>query len=168
MQQKIVYKDANGTTVVIAPAICNLSYEEIARKDVPKGVKYWVVDSNSVPSDISDWDWDTSKETWVALPKKDPLIEWRKGASLDRSDFCLACVKAGILPPNDAIKAAKGDWPDTFSSIFSSMNEVESLVAQIEWASVSKIRRSHPLISALANLANIPDNVVDKMFGWEG
>ena len=32
---------------------CSLTYEEVAKKDVPKGLKYKIVNESDLPSDLS-------------------------------------------------------------------------------------------------------------------
>jgi len=34
-------------------AKCSLTYEEVAKKDVPKGLKYKIVNESDLPSDLS-------------------------------------------------------------------------------------------------------------------
>lgn len=50
MKQKIIYKQENGVlALVIAATDCGLSINEIARKDVPAGVPYLIVDDHTIP-----------------------------------------------------------------------------------------------------------------------
>jgi hypothetical protein len=52
MEKRIVYKNQNGGVSVLIPAPdCGLSLEEIAQKDVPKGVQYAIVDVADIPND---------------------------------------------------------------------------------------------------------------------
>ena len=51
MNKRIIYKNADGTIGIIIPANCDLTVEEIARKDVPTGLSYKIVDVSEVPSD---------------------------------------------------------------------------------------------------------------------
>ena len=93
------------------------------------------------------------------------LADWRGRASLYRRDFCIALKRAGILPVAEAIAAAKGDWPTTFETALSSLTQDEQDEAQIEWASVIEIRRSHPIIAMLGVAAGLTDVQVDTLFG---
>ena len=48
---KIVYKNTDGTVGVITPAKkCKLTIEEIAKKDVPKGLDWRIVDVDLIPT----------------------------------------------------------------------------------------------------------------------
>ena len=94
-----------------------------------------------------------------------PIEDIRAGASLDLIDFINALVGAGILPPAEAIDAAKGNWPATFSAALAGMPDAQKVAAQIEWAAVQRIRRNHPLIAMLAAAANLTDAQVDALFG---
>ena len=51
MDKRIIYKNTNGTIAIIIPANCGLTVEQIAKKDVPTGLKYKIVDVSEVPSD---------------------------------------------------------------------------------------------------------------------
>lgn len=52
MTQRIIYQNDNGGVSVITPAPnCGLTIEQIARKDVPTGKPYKIVDGSEVPSD---------------------------------------------------------------------------------------------------------------------
>jgi hypothetical protein len=59
---RIIYETEEGGVAVIIPAPeCNLTIEEIAAKDVPKGVSYHIVDASEVPSDRTfrgAWSWE--------------------------------------------------------------------------------------------------------------
>lgn len=50
--KRIIYKTDEGGVAVIVPAPeCPLSVEETAKKDVPSGKAYKIVDTDTVPSD---------------------------------------------------------------------------------------------------------------------
>lgn len=50
--KRIIYKQDNGTIAIIIPAINEKrSIEEIARKDVPTGKAYKIVDVSDISSD---------------------------------------------------------------------------------------------------------------------
>jgi len=52
MNTRIIFPNDEGGVSVIVPAPnCGLSIEEIARKDVPAGKPYQIVDVSEVPSD---------------------------------------------------------------------------------------------------------------------
>jgi len=52
MTQRIIYQNDNGGVSVITPAPnCGLTIEQIAKKDVPTGKPYKIVDGSEVPSD---------------------------------------------------------------------------------------------------------------------
>ena len=49
--QRIIYQTDEGSVAVIVPSHnCELTIEQIARKDVPTGYKYKIVDVSEVPS----------------------------------------------------------------------------------------------------------------------
>lgn len=50
--KRIVYPtDEGGVAVIIPVPDCGLSLEEIAKKDVPSGVPYKIVDVSNIPED---------------------------------------------------------------------------------------------------------------------
>jgi len=52
--KRIIFPNDDGGVSVIVPSDnCGLSVEEIARKDVPSGKAYQIVDVTDVPSDRS-------------------------------------------------------------------------------------------------------------------
>jgi len=54
MSQKIIYPQENGSIAMIIPASnCGVSIEEIARKDVPPGIPYLIVNDQDLPEDDS-------------------------------------------------------------------------------------------------------------------
>jgi hypothetical protein len=61
MSQKIIYPQEDGSIAMIIPAPdCGVTIEEIARKDVPIGVSYLIVNDNDLPED------DTYFNAWEA------------------------------------------------------------------------------------------------------
>lgn len=52
MIKMIVYPSGDGIAVVF-PCDCGLTVQEIARKDVPAGLPYLIVDAADMPADIS-------------------------------------------------------------------------------------------------------------------
>lgn len=63
--KRIVYMDDSGLAVIIVPTDV-LSIEEIAKKDVPAGKKYKIVDKTDIPTDRSfrnAWEVDESDLT---------------------------------------------------------------------------------------------------------
>ena len=46
---RIIYQTEEGLSVVVPTG--ELDINEVARKDVPAGVDYWIVEDNEVPSD---------------------------------------------------------------------------------------------------------------------
>lgn len=52
MDKRIIYPTPDGGVAIIVPAPgCGLSIEEIARKDVPAGVDYRIVNVSEIPAD---------------------------------------------------------------------------------------------------------------------
>ena len=51
MDKRIIYKNTDGSIGIIIPTNCGLTVEQIARKDVPTGLSYKIVNVSEVPSD---------------------------------------------------------------------------------------------------------------------
>ena len=51
MDKRIIYKNTDGSIRIIIPADCGLTIEQIAKKDVPTGLKYKIVDVSEISSD---------------------------------------------------------------------------------------------------------------------
>ena len=49
MDQRIVYKGADGGVIVITPADCGMTVDQIAKKDVPAGSPYAIVLATDFP-----------------------------------------------------------------------------------------------------------------------
>jgi hypothetical protein len=52
--KKIIYKNSDNSISIIVPApeaLQSLTVEQIAKKDVPTGLKYKIVDASEIPSD---------------------------------------------------------------------------------------------------------------------
>lgn len=50
--QRIIYPNETGGVSIIVPAPnCGLTIEEIAKKDVPEGVAFKIVDVSDIPQD---------------------------------------------------------------------------------------------------------------------
>jgi len=51
MNQRIIYPNDDGGVVILIPADCGMTIEEIAQKDVPAGKPFKIVDVSDIPSD---------------------------------------------------------------------------------------------------------------------
>lgn len=61
MQNKrIIYPNSQGGISVIHPCECGLSIEQIARKDVPAGVAFLIIEGSDLPTDR------TFRDAWEA------------------------------------------------------------------------------------------------------
>jgi len=58
MNQRIIYLTDNGVAIIV-PADCGLTIEQIAKKDVPTGLNYKIVDVSEIPTDR------TFREAWT-------------------------------------------------------------------------------------------------------
>ena len=94
---------------------------------------------------------------------------WRVRAEVSRTQFCRALKDAGILMPDEAILAAKGEWPDSFADALDALPaSVDPIDARITWAGLSVVLRGDPLLAALQAHAGLSDEQVDDLVGWPG
>tara|TARA_R100001594_G_C3853419_1_gene219040 strand:+ start:148 stop:375 length:228 start_codon:yes stop_codon:yes gene_type:complete len=50
--KRIIFRNSDGTIGIVAPAVnCSKSVDEIAKKCVPTGLKYKIVDASEISSD---------------------------------------------------------------------------------------------------------------------
>ena len=59
LTKRIIYPTETGIAVII-PCDCGLTIEAIAKKDVPTGIKYRIIDAIDIPSDR------TLRDMWTA------------------------------------------------------------------------------------------------------
>jgi len=128
--------------------------------NIPDGFQDWVASGRA---DIG-WSYDGSAFAPPAPP--DQLDLWRASAVLSRRNFCIACFRAGLLSADDAVIAAKGEWPAAFDKALTGMAADRVTEAKIEWAAVTEIRRNAPLLKAVQAVTRVTDGQIDALFGW--
>jgi hypothetical protein len=100
-------------------------------------------------------------------PPPDPIIAFRANASMDRADFVNAAADIGLLTDDEAIAAAKGDWPSSFDVALPG-DAGDARRAKVLWASTATIQRNAPLIAAIiASPIPITEAQVDALFGYD-
>lgn len=105
-------------------------------------------------------------ELGVTQPDQPTELElWRENAYLSKRQFCINAHKAGLLTEDEAILAAKGDWPESFTTALSGLTSSQVVEAKIEWASISVVRRNAPLLEIVRTSQNISESLVDTVFG---
>lgn len=114
----------------------------------------------------ANYEWQDGEWVYASPDEATLRASWRETASLTRAQFCVAVKRAGLLPEAEAIDAAKGNWPQTFSDALSGL-PVDETEAQIVWASVTEIPRNDTVLEALRVYAGMTDEQIDEMFGWE-
>ncbi len=60
MNKRIIYEEDGQLKIIIPSPFCDLSVEEIARKDVPSGLPYLIVSADEISDDR------TSRNEWTA------------------------------------------------------------------------------------------------------
>lgn len=59
MNERILFQHGGGVAVIVPESGCGLTVEQIAIKDVPPGVPFWIVDVSDVPADR------TERNKWI-------------------------------------------------------------------------------------------------------
>ena len=143
----IVFKTEGGGVAVMYPAPEFADQAEtIAERDVPSGAQWRIV--SSLPDAPQErWRW-TDDGPLALAPPNDPRTAWRQTAYLAKGSFVRALRAEGILPSDEAVAAAKGEWPATFASALSTL-PVDPVDAQIDWSAAVGVARLNPLFLAL-------------------
>ncbi|WIY25110.1 hypothetical protein [Parasedimentitalea psychrophila] len=89
----------------------------------------------------------------------------RAAASVTRMEFCIALAATDLLTHDEAIAAARGDWPAPMAEFLTFLDSTQSLDAQVEWASAATIHRMHPFVLSLGSWLVLTDTAVDALFG---
>ena len=117
--KKIIYRTENGVSIITPSPWSQLSIEEVAKKDVPSGLEYSIIDSSLVPHDRTFREaWEYSENAVIINPDKAKAIwkdKWREArkpllASLD-IEFMKA-VEAGDSAKQAEIAAKKQELRD--------------------------------------------------------
>ena len=98
----------------------------------------------------------------VGYPTQEDL---RAHAFLDKAELLLRMTQAGLITQADAIAAAKGEIPPSFTPIVSQWDETEQFAAQVKWAADQQIGRTNPLIVNVAATLGLPDSLLDEIWG---
>ena len=93
------------------------------------------------------------------------LEDIRASTSLDRAAFCNGLADAGVISDNEAIAAARGEWPASFAGFLDYLTAAQRRDAQITWASCVTVQRNHEFVVSLAWWTNMEDTQLDALFG---
>jgi hypothetical protein len=86
MNERIIYPTDDGVAIIIPTPECGLTIDDIAKKDVPAGVPYKIVDATDIPEDRTfrgAWEADITEpdgiglgyDAWFALQPKPVEVE---------------------------------------------------------------------------------------------
>lgn len=136
--QVIIFEQAGGGVSVITPVQdTGLTIEEVAAKDVPANTAWRIVNSEDLPSyDSRDrWRWTDSG----ALAVADPVVT--VPASISKVQFVRAARAADL-------------W-DTYKT---------AIEAHADWAYVTEIPRTDPMVLALASGLGFTEEQLDALW----
>ncbi|MFB9225195.1 hypothetical protein [Paracoccus cavernae] len=112
--------------------------------------------------------WVLNPETVEWIDMRDPEAEHegrRAAASMSRSDFLLAAIRAGIIPPEDAGPAARGEIPPSMRGVFAGFPAELQLEAVVRWSGSVVIDRLNPVLLAIADGLGVDGAQLDALFG---
>ena len=135
MSDVIIWKQDNGVVAVTHPAgNCGLTVEEIAKKDVPDGKPYSIMDSSALPDNAEFRDaWVVNENTWTisydmelareVWKKKIRFARASKWTELDAAWFqAMEADDTNRVTAIVAIKDALRDFPNQ-----EAINEAETI-----------------------------------------
>tara|TARA_R110001606_G_scaffold225460_1_gene373543 strand:- start:2695 stop:3204 length:510 start_codon:yes stop_codon:yes gene_type:complete len=94
------------------------------------------------------------------------IEEVRVGTSIDKGAFCLGLISLGIIEADEAISAARGNWPASMDTFLSYISADQAIAVQIEWATETTINRNNVFVLTLGSwLDNITPEILDTLFG---
>jgi hypothetical protein len=107
-----------------------------------------------------------------ALPQpptaSEALARNRDRTAITRRALCMACRGIGLFTNDQAVAAARGEWPALLMSALDGLSDNQKADAQMEWSDVSTVRRNAPLILLLQWHLDFTDAQVDALFGIGG
>jgi hypothetical protein len=128
MTKRIIYQTEQGGVAIIIPS-GELPLEEVARKDVPAGVRYAIVDTDTIPNDRtfrSAWEADMTSPSGVGIGQQAWFIEQYEAE--------IATINAEQMPAR---------LPDSQQTV----EEYDSVVAQWEASKAARIAQLNTQIA---------------------
>jgi len=121
--------------------------------------------------EVAEYDAATGAIDWSALvlpPTADESnVAWRETAELGKAEFLHGLILLEILTLEDAMNAARDNWPSALAGFLDYLTPEQSAQVQIEWATRTKIGRTDTYVLVLASYLGLTDAQVDALFGWE-
>jgi len=128
MTQLVIYQQAGGKLAVLIPT-GELSIEEVARKDVPSGAPYFIVDRQVIPHDLTffeAWEADFSQPHGTGIGAQAWFIEQYEAE--------IAAINAEQMPAR---------LPDNQQTV----EEYDAVVAQWEASKAARIAQLNTQIA---------------------
>ena len=98
-----------------------------------------------------------------------PIEDIRAGASINKGAFCKGLIGLGIIAADEAVSAAKGNWPTSMDAFLSYLPADLAVDVQIEWATEPRISRNNVFVLTLVSwLDGITPEILDTLFGING
>lgn len=110
--------------------------------------------------------WEAEGNTIAPYEAPDPRDAFREIAFMAKHAFCVLMADLGVLTDDEAISAAKGDWPTSFDAAISDLGAREQRNARVLWAATTVVNRRDPLLERLRPHANLTPEQLDEAFGY--
>jgi hypothetical protein len=113
--------------------------------------------------------WIIQDSVVVQTPPQDPdtiLAAKRDATAIGKGAFCMGLIGLGIIAADEAVSAARGNWPASMDAFLSYLSADQAIAAQIEWATKSTINRNNVFVLTLGSwLDDITPEILDTLFG---
>lgn len=138
-EARIVYETEDGGVAVIIPNMeCELSIEEIAKKDVPDGLTYKIVEASSIPKDRSfRGSWILSDNAVVHDIDKAKLIAHEMRRSMRSTELAPLDIDVTIPSKSKSAESAREIIREKYAFIQSAI-EAASSISEIKAALAAK------------------------------
>lgn|GEM_PF-2277127 len=91
----------------------------------------------------------------------------RNAAWLTKTQFLLACMENGLIEPEGAAMAGRGDIPPQFQSAYDALDPMMKAYLAVIWPTATRIERMDSFILAIAAERGLSNELVDQLFGIE-
>lgn len=114
----------------------------------------------------SAWKWEGPL---IAVNWAKHLADFRATAEMEKYDFLVGALDRSWITALEFEAAANGQWLPSFNDALPT-DAIEAAKARGLFSITRVIRRSSPLLTAVANSSTIPitDRNIDSLFGYDG
>jgi hypothetical protein len=94
------------------------------------------------------------------------LADIRAVTSIGKGEFCMGLIGLGIIAADEAVSAARGNWPTSMGAFLSYLSPDQAVAVQIDWATETTINRNNVFVLTLGSwLDDVTPEILDTLFG---